>query len=250
MISIYLQLVKTISLFVAYGLSFSSPEIINCKSEVDMKISEVLQLKSENIRWIKAEPMMSDQVWRIKGSKFGWWVEVVVKDKLVKKIIAMNPDQVLEISLDHKCKSAKKKIEKITPAYRSNFANHLKINDTKLQKIITETQNGLIYIWSPKMRYSVEQYDLFEKYAKKNKLHFMALLDPIYNFEDIFDLNHKSIKPSSVYQLDSIELFYRDATIHYPTTFIYLSGSLIDKTLVGAYSEKQLQKEILWANKK
>jgi len=99
------------------------------------------------------------------------------------------------------------------------------------------------------MKYSVEQYDLFEKIAKKNNLYFLPLVDPSFNFEDLFSLKIKSIKPSESFQLDSIELFYRDATVHYPTTFIYLNGHIVNKTLVGAYSEKVLQKEILWAKK-
>jgi len=96
-------------------LKSSNPEILKCKTEINSKLSEILEVKSENITWIQAEPMSEGKVWRLRGAKLGWWAEITTNDNHVKKIIFINPTEASKYKLDEKCLFTKEKLENQTP---------------------------------------------------------------------------------------------------------------------------------------
>lgn len=87
MILLYFKLIHLFTFLTINSLSASSPELIKCKTETDKQISEILNIKSDEVKWIKAEPSIEGQFWKIKGANIGWWVEVLIKDKQINTLL-------------------------------------------------------------------------------------------------------------------------------------------------------------------
>lgn len=119
-------------------------------------------------------------------------------------------------------------VQKIFNDKRSND-----FTDSDLKELVSNTQNGLIYFWSPKFSYSVEYLPEIYKIAKKLKLNLTIIADPRVSNEEInqainkvFNLNTNKIvrtiaSEDKIKIMKSYDLFMRNGFNHFPVMYYY-----------------------------
>lgn len=117
-------------------------------------------------------------------------------------------------------------------------------NDKDLQKLVSSGKTGLIYVWSPEMTYSAQYYKYFRDTAKKMKMEFVAVIDPRSKSVDIEKaFQNYGIPPNNI-KMNSVEIYMRNATIHYPTSLVYAHGKISPRVIVGVLQKPDIEAEI------
>jgi hypothetical protein len=101
--------------------------------------------------------------------------------------------------------------------------------DDRLRSLLERTRDGVIYVWSPGMPLSVLGLNEARAAAESLGIAFTAVVAEAQPSE----LRVLSVDTSYLQTLNSFELVYRDATIHYPTAIFYRSGSLLGSAIPG-----------------
>lgn len=101
--------------------------------------------------------------------------------------------------------------------------------DDRLRALLATKRDGMIYVWSPGMPLSVSGLKQATVAADSLGIEFTAV---------VADTRPGEIELTgidTIYQqtLNSIELVYRNATIHYPTAIFYHDGSLLGSAIPG-----------------
>jgi hypothetical protein len=98
-----------------------------------------------------------------------------------------------------------------------------------LQKIQMDQQRGtLIYVWSPRMVYSVQNMELAARAAAQAGLQFVALHDMRVPLSELPEAL------STRQALCSEQLMGRDALRHFPTAFVITERGIHPHAIVGA----------------
>lgn len=115
--------------------------------------------------------------------------------------------------------------------------------DEKLQKLVNDKKNSMIYIWSPTMVYSMSEMATFKKVAKELDLNFVPVLD----FNESLDVAKKLIsgyKPEiEMQKFQSLELFMREGTIHFPSTYL-VGNKNISPRIFGVLTAELLRARV------
>jgi hypothetical protein len=101
--------------------------------------------------------------------------------------------------------------------------------DERLRELLRRTGDGMIYVWSPGMPLSILGIAEAKAAADSLGVAFTAVV------ADAHDVDLGEFGVSRAYQqtLNSLELVYRDATIHYPSVIFYKSGALLGSAIPG-----------------
>ena len=104
---------------------------------------------------------------------------------------------------------------------------------------------GIIGLWSPGMQHSAEAINRLSKVSKELNLPVMWVMDPYANDKVAKDfLNDRKIASVGVRKNSSLELFYRDSTMHYPAFFVYKDGQIVGNIFPGLMGESQYREVI------
>lgn len=101
--------------------------------------------------------------------------------------------------------------------------------DESLDSLLTTNNRGLIYVWSPRMPLSIKGLTEARAAAKSMGIAFTAL-----SAESIdADFDALAIPAVDRMRMESIELVYRNATIHYPSVLLYDNSRIVDGVFPG-----------------
>ena len=108
------------------------------------------------------------------------------------------------------------------------------MTDDVLSSLIERTGAGVIYIWSPHLPLSVDAYPHVAAAAETLGLALTALLDPAASVDYARDVGAAAGLPaSSLRSFDSVELLFRNATLHAPTMVVYANGRIRGLAIPG-----------------
>lgn len=197
------------------------------------------QQASEN--WIRvADVRPSFQTYRVNSNKFGQWLEVSAEPN--PRISIINELGIKETVIDGK--TCEVKIATDFKSITKHIAKHEPIfNDVKFGKLIEDKSNSLIYLWSPKMIYSVKYMDQFKQAAARFGLDFIPVLDPMVSDEELKKTVGKKFKYPIV-RMGSVEILMREMTVHYPSTLVVYKGVVADPFIFGVKQPSHLDIEI------
>lgn len=132
--------------------------------------------------------------------------------------------------------------------------------DQDLARLLGRKSKALIYVWSPRMVYSLTFLDIFRQTAAKKGLQFIALMDPRVETKvatlaaakaGMSLMNPKSERmlaseayPDNTLKLASFELFMRNPTIHFPTSFVISDGQIAAMRILGVKTEPFIEANI------
>jgi hypothetical protein len=101
--------------------------------------------------------------------------------------------------------------------------------DERLRDLVQQTSDGVIYVWSPGMPLSVKGLNEAKAAAESLGIAFTAVVADAR----VGELEVSGVDAKYQQTLNSFELVYRNATIHYPTAIFYHSGKLIGSAIPG-----------------
>ena len=101
--------------------------------------------------------------------------------------------------------------------------------DIALDSLLHANHRGLIYVWSPRMPLSVKGLAEARAAAQTMGIAFTALAAESSDAE----LRESPVSVADQQRFESLELVYRNATIHYPSVLLYDNGHVIDGVYPG-----------------
>lgn len=195
--------------------------------------------------WIKQpSPNENEQIFRKPTNKFGVWLEThLFKDKGPISYTITNK-KVQKNQYDQKCRIQNSYDEgfDFSKTYPDSSVTFL--TDEKLEELIRSEKNKLVYVWSPEMVYSAENLPKYKKTAEELKIEFVPVLDPRSNETDHVSQATFYKFEKTKYKLNSVELFMRNATLHFPTVFLIKNNKLADFRISGVYDQFRFKKEL------
>lgn len=106
--------------------------------------------------------------------------------------------------------------------------------DTSLDSLLHANPRGMLYVWSPRMPLSLKGLAEARAAAQSLGVPFMAVVAEA-NAGELLDLakNSTLVTAADQRRMESLEIVYRNGTIHYPTALFYRDGRMIDGVYPG-----------------
>ena len=115
----------------------------------------------------------------------------------------------------------------------------------KLEELLSQSESGVIYIWSPHMLLSVIGIPHIEEICKQLNVHLTVIMDAaaspilVSDVKDVFQVKTSYTRANHA---DALGLM--GSELHYPSLILYRKGELLPKVLFGAKSNTTYQKFI------
>lgn len=227
---------KLIFLSLFFGFSAFAeikPQVDFCEPEIYKNLKDTNSLA----QWNFIPPIHpDDKVYRTPTKQIGKWVELKIKKSEII-VIHFTANEAFSWSFSKQnCKPTQVKETKTMAELDAKG-----FNDKDLEKIITEKNKTMIYIWDPAAFHSVNSYLIYKTEAQKRGYKVLSLLAPTadekWANEEIkskkLDLNKQ--------RLSSIELIMRGGNLHYPSVFFIKDGK-ISKRLMGGLEKNNISR--------
>jgi len=107
--------------------------------------------------------------------------------------------------------------------------------DASLDSLMRANARGLVYVWSPRMPLSLKGLPEARAAARMMGIPFTAVVAET-NDAELRELTTRLpnvIASADQQRMESLELVYRNATIHYPTALFYRDGRIVDGVFAG-----------------
>lgn len=254
-----------ILLFMITGLAIASPvkseKFKNTKNQIQLlrgpqsgglfikkcqqEFSNQLLLRGSEENWVEQAPaMQGGKTFRTPTIMLGTWLEASVDAVGNPRLFQVDANQTLQIDFSDQCQAQLKPapgldFKKLNPDSLSDW-----YDDKQLAKTLSSKRAGLIYVWSPDMVYSAKHYKWFRDVAREMNLEFVPLLDPRCKLTQVDKMSIEYGIPSSKLKLNSVELYMRNVTVHFPTAIIFKGGKLHETLIVGAMPRTQIEEQI------
>ena len=132
------------------------------------------------------------------------------------------------------------KPEKKAPPLGKEF-----FTDTDLQKLVETEKQGVIFVWSPGMIYSMLEYPEMKSAVDSLGLKIITVMDPFVEKKIIQKTASSRKLPMSERRLEAVELLSRNMTQHYPASIVFSQGKLANDTIIGALSAASFRQRII-----
>ncbi len=217
------------------------PEPIKCSPQLEKVLSKFDF--APDAKWKKTDSISyANKAYKIQSKKIGHWVAFETNKDGVNLVTYESSTKHFYKFKNKDCKSSQKKTAQFKLYDEKKDSKSKPFTDQDLAKLVGKNKKGLIYMWSPKMVYSVALFEQYADLAKKNKFEFTAVLANDVSFNEA-DTALKTIKEKfndrklasteSLLKLASVDLYMRDATLHYPAVIVYNNGKIQSKRIVG-----------------
>ncbi len=194
-------------------------ENVRCKPQMQKQLSD-WQMTGE---WVKQASGGNDQV-RLETPtrKFAQWIRVDVKGT-EPRLALLQALSFGEVTFDQTCKP------KLTVSTHPNpgiFKDRFTDQDL-LAKLRDHKEKGMIYTWSPNMRWSIEGIAEIKAAAKKMNIPLTVLVSPRASKQSIDELVQSGkVKSSDTKMHSSVELVMRGISLHDPSLLVWKNGQL------------------------
>lgn len=196
------------------------------------KIKEFIGKYQEEISW-NLKNTYEGHVFQAPGKKIGTWFEIGKKGDDEYLIRDTSHSKTL-VFYKKKCES--KVVTKFYPTNEKAF------NDSDLESLINSNKAGLIYVWSLKMPLSMYGIKEIKKVSKKLNLPLTVIVDSLSNKRNLITLlDEKKVSKKDIRINNSLELFKRNASIHYPVLFYYKNKKIIKNGFPGYENDKRYE---------
>lgn len=200
------------------------------------------------------DPDFETTAYRV-STHIGEWYELHVSEGKAPQLLTFSPESTHQISWNekdcHKDDLAQKPLQIFS---QEKDPEALAFTDADLKKLLSSGKKGMIYMWSPHMVYSVEQSENYAAVARKKKMEFTAVLDPMVPVAEAaaaMKTQKKAVvgsrriaSVSDLRKLNSIDLYMREATLHFPTVFVYKNGKIHPHRIIGVLTPQGLSNAV------
>lgn|GEM_PF-2970511 len=194
-------------------------ENVRCKPQLQKQLSD-WQMTGE---WVKQASGGNDQVsLETPTMKFAQWIRVEVKGT-EPRLALLQALSFGEVTFDQACKPSLTVSSHPNPAiFKDRFTDK-----DLLTKLKVHQQKGMIYTWSPNMRWSIEGIAEIKAVAKKMNIPLTVLVSPRATKQSISELVQSGkVKASDTQMHSSVELVMRGMSLHDPSLLVWKNGQL------------------------
>lgn len=204
-------------------------------------------MRDSDQKWIEQAPTQAGaKTYRSPTRHFGRWLEVTIDASGAPTLYEVTNQGATSVTFDSECRPQSKNMQALNFEKLEHDSLAKWMDDQKLKDLISSGKSGLIYVWSPEMVYSAKYYRWFRDTAKEMGLKFIPILDPRCKLTDVDKMSKLyGIEPDQQ-KLNSVELYMRNLTVHYPTSLVFKKGQLSDEPIVGVMPKDQLKMQILY----
>ncbi len=229
-----------------------------CQKEAE-KVLRVVFAENEP-KWERvADADFETQAFRAPTSKTGEWYEFHISENNTPELFFYSLAKTSTSQWTKSCKLLTKQGPGFEFFKAAPGDKEASFTDQDLAKLIHSKKNAVIYLWSPRMVYSVTEFARLRAVIEKRKMEFVPVLDPMVETAEAraamkkagVELGVKiaalSREPSSVSfykRLSSVDLYMRNGTLHFPTMFVVSKGKIHPRRIVGILSDDGLNKSL------
>ena len=217
------------------------PEPIKCSPQIEKLL--VRFDFAPDAKWKKTDSTSyANKAYKIQSKKIGYWIVFETHKDGVNLVTYESSTKHFYKFKNKNCKPSQETTAQFKLYDEKKDSKSKPFTDQDLAEIVGKNKKGLIYMWSPKMVYSVVLFEQYAELAKKNKFEFIPVLANDVSFDEA-EAALKTIKEKftdrklasieSLLKLASVDLYMRDATLHYPTVIVYNNGKIQSKRIVG-----------------
>ena len=194
------------------------------------------------------DPHFNTRAFRAATDKIGEWHEVHSVEKSAPKAFFYTPTTITEFQWNKNC-VLKKKSGPGIEFFPKDTAKSEAFKDSDLANILKTQKSGVIYLWSPRMVYSVTEFNRVRELAKSKNLEFIPVYDNNVTPSDAsaalkaggVDIPSRGLASADLYRrLQSVDLYMRNGTLHFPTIFVFGKGQVHPRRLVGVLNSHDL----------
>jgi hypothetical protein len=197
------------------------------------QLNELLTKWGSSSQWVKRVPGDDgNAIFETPTQRIGFWIQVSFPpNRHSPKAIQRSNNGEINVSwTEAECAPQMdvKLNDKAQGAVSADF-----FTDQMLETEIKNNKAGIIYGWSPMMPLSIIGYNEAKSVAKKMKLDFIPVLDPMVDLEAAKTaINDYKIK-EGIRKVGSVELLERGLNLHYPSILFFSQGKMVGSLLPG-----------------
>jgi len=184
-----------------------------------------------------------EKVYRTPTDTMGRWLEVAYTDASTT-LFDMSNASTTKVIFGKSCAPVTSKGPGFDARKQYGEPNALWLNDQALEELMKKHPQGLIYVWSPGMTYSVQFYKIFEEVAKELNLKFLPVRDHRSKFTELEGMAKHFKTPEPRLKLNSVELYMRHLTTHFPASVVFKNGRIHDDRIIGVMEKPELRDAI------
>jgi len=201
------------------------------------QVIEVLDTWEPERLWKTFLSPNSQAVHRTPTRKIGTWIEMRFQPGGGVELIRLSPTSNVRIAWD-----SRRCAPKLSAAAVRRDEKRLSdaFDDSYFESIAAENPEGVLYVWSPHMPYSLKGWDPVQKAAKKLGLALFPILDPHASALLLSEMPAEfNLLKATSRRLESWELIQRGVGAHFPTTVLFSRGRVVGPVFPGVKSEGQ-----------
>ena len=222
------------------GFALNWPEPIKCSQQLE-KILVKFDFVAD-AKWKKTDSISyANKAYKIESKRIGHWVVIETNNDGVDLVTYESSTKKFYSIKNKDCKSVEEAVSEFKMYDEKIDKKSKPFTDNDLVKLIGQNKKGVLYIWSPRMVYSVNHSEDYFQLAKKNKFEFTSLLANDVSFNEADQALKTKKQKFSGRKLASVDLYMRDATLHYPTFLVYNNGQIHSKRIVGINTPEDFQ---------
>jgi len=124
---------------------------------------------------------------------------------------------------------------------RKETNNKKPFNDQDLENLLQKSKEGIIYLWSPHMPYSIGSLYPLQKITNKLGLRLTVLMDSFAHEKEVKKVIQQFSLPVNFTKKNKAKkLLFHGGALHYPNYFFYKEGKLSPIQLFGAKGEEAI----------
>ncbi len=201
------------------------------------QVIEVLDTWEPERLWKKFLSPDSQAVHRTPTRKIGTWIELRFQTDGGVELIRLSPTSNVRIAWN-----SRRCAPKLSAAAVQRDEKRLTgtFDDPYFEAIAAENPDGVLYVWSPHMPYSLKGWEPVQKAAKKLGLPIFPILDPHASPLLLSEMPSEfNLLKATSRRLESWELIHRGVGQHFPTTVLFSRGRVVGPVFPGVKSEGQ-----------
>lgn len=238
-------------LFASASLHASdSQQIENSFREVkcSQQLFSLLNQWSEKRTWSQHFSRVdSAKVYRSPTSRIGVWIEVGLYPD--RKVIAskISSSSFLHVSWDNSCNPQMGNELRTLSDHPKNLPHGASVmTDRELEKILKQEDKGIIYAWSPYLPLSLDSAKAARRLSQRLNIAFIPVMDPDADWKLAFSrIDHSGLPRTMAQKIESLELIFRQLTLHYPSILVFKKGKFVSSFLPGYENSASYEKFIV-----
>lgn len=180
-----------------------------------------------------AGDLSGTKTWRLPTDHLGVWAVVSVDRGLDPTLARVEAWETRRVTFDKSCTASTEVLRRTPPPSESRL-----FDDEALAALMKREPAGVICVWSPHMPLSVDACQLVGRVTRDLRVAATLLLDP--NANDAYARTTAlaaGLPADAIRPFHSVELVFRQATMHAPSILFYKDGRIIGSTVPGYRDE-------------